>query len=486
MSSELEKLVLAVDSLKRQVGHLAEQNQQLQRQLAERDKVISAQNRRITELEALVEQLKTENKSWAREFDKLRKHLRKYENENMPSGSIPPYLKPEVEEKLPKERAEPEGKTANIRNSRKGKPDRKELHGLAACPHCGGKVRKMKAKPDRRRIIHITMPTVEDVEHITPRYFCGHCKKEVAAKIGGTLPGSKFDLNAMLLISYLAVAMNMSENKVVEFFSDIFGLEISGASVSNVMLRLREHLGPYYWQLEKRLKRARVVYRDETSWRKNGKTYWTWVATNARLAYFAIERRRNAETAGKLKLRKDAVQVCDGYTVYSGIMQRCWAHSLRRAKHPENFFENEEESGEYSAIVGELGSLYHDAKETRKKGCSKELRERYSRKLLKLFANREPPGKNLAALTNYVMSYSNDWFTFLEYPYVEPTNNRAERALRHIVLKRRISQQSRSQLHMESYAMQASAYMTARLNGESYWETLGHVVGSQISGAGKI
>lgn len=476
---------MRVDSLSRQVGHLTKENAEYCKRIALLEKQLVEKDRKIAELEATIAKLQAENKAWAREFDKLRKQLRKYENENTPSGSIPPYLKPEVEERLPKERAEPEGKTANIRNSRKGKPDRREVQALAACPNCGGKVRKMKAKPNRRRIIHIIMPKVEDVEHVSPRYFCDHCQKEVAPKIPDVLPNSKFDLNATLLISYLTVAMNMSEDKVVEFFSDIFDLEISAASVSNVMLRLREYLGPYYWQLEKRLKRARSVYRDETGWRKNGKTFWTWVAATTKLAYFTIERRRNAEAAGKLKLGKDVVQVCDGYKVYNGVIQRCWAHSLRKAKHPENFFENETECDEYSAIVEKLALLYHHAKEERKNGCSKKLRERYDRKLLTLFANQESPGKNLAALTNYVMGYSSEWFTFLEHPYVEPTNNRAERALRHIVLKRRISQQSRSHLHMESYAMQASAYMTARLNGESYWETLEHVVGSQISGAGK-
>lgn len=487
MSSELERLVLTMESLKREVGHLKSENAQYLRGIEELEKQLKEKDREIGELKSQGATLQAENAAWAREFEKLRKHLRKYENENTPSGSIPPYLKPEAEEKLPKERSQPEGKSANTRNSREKKPDGKEIHELEACPHCGGEVRKMKAKPNRRTVIHLVMPSTEVIEHILPRYFCHSCNKEVAPRVKDTLPNSKFDLSTILLISYFSVALNLSDGKIKELFWELFGLKLSRASVCNARVRLREHLGPYYRGLEKKLKRARVLYKDETGWRKNGKTHWVWVVVTLKTAYFAIEAHRNAEVAKQLKMRKDAKQVCDGFGAYNGLAttQRCWAHLSGKARRPEHFFSNEKENCDYSEVVGRLGTLFADAKEERKAGCSKELKEKYEGKLLALLENAMRPNRNLDALTRYVKNYPGEWFTFLEHPEVEPTNNRAERAMRHIVLKRRISQQSRSQFHMESYERQVSAYMTARLNSQSYLELLRNVVGERIADVGK-
>lgn len=488
----MERLVLSLDSLKRQVEYLTEQVKLREQEVAKLEKENTTLRSVIAGLEVQNARLQVDNKAWEREFERLRKELRKYKNANTPSGAIPPHLKPEVEERLSElseEHSESEGtKKANLRNGRKGKPDRTEVHELEACPHCGGKVRKMNAKPYRRRIIHLTMPSFEDVNHVLPRYVCEGCGKEAVPKVEGALPNSKFDLNLVLLVSFLSVAMNMSDDKIKELFWVLFGLRASAGSICNARGRLRGHLGPYYRQLEKALERAKVLYRDETGWRKNGKTHWAWVTATLRVVYFQIEARRNAAVAKQLKTRRDSVHVCDGFKVYNKLgrrLQRCWAHLLTKGRDPEDFFDTEEERDEYSDVVERIALLYHNSKEERKKGCSRELRERYERGLLSILKNPRYPGKNLTALTNYIMTYFNDLFTFLEHPYVEPTNNRAERALRHIVLKRRISQQSRSQIHMESYAMQASAYMTSRLNGQNYMELLKNVVEEKINVAGK-
>ena len=50
--------------------------------------------------------------------------------------------------------------------------------------------------------------------------------------------------------------------------------------------------------------------------------------------------------------------------------------------------------------------------------------------------------KNIDAIMNYIMHYNTDWFAFLEYGGVEPTTNRVERGLRHVVIKGKVSQQT--------------------------------------------
>ncbi len=79
------------------------------------------------------------------------------------------------------------------------------------------------------------------------------------------------------------------------------------------------------------------------------------------------------------------------------------------------------------------------------------------------------------------MRFNNEWFTFLEYKDVEPTSNRAERAMRPVVIKRRVSQQTRGEDSMGSYAMQMSLYMSSKLQGQDYVENLSNILMSGAS-----
>ncbi len=84
-------------------------------------------------------------------------------------------------------------------------------------------------------------------------------------------------------------------------------------------------------------------------------------------------------------------------------------------------------------------------------------------------------------VTNYILKYFNDLFTFLEYRDVDPTNNEAERALRHFVVKRKVSQQFRATESMQSYERQLSLYMTSRLKEENYIGNLQGILNEKIS-----
>ena len=117
-------------------------------------------------------------------------------------------------------------------------------------------------------------------------------------------------------------------------------------------------------------------------------------------------------------------------------------------------------------------------------GCSKELQEKYDNTLLELLAEKNRRknkwiGKNALRLKQYILKQQGKWFTFLKYEYVAPTNNKAEREIRHPVIKRKISQQNRSTRHMHSYEMQASLYATSKARGLQYSQALQEIITPQ-------
>ncbi len=435
--------------------------------------------KRIEQLEKEVELLKDDNKQ-------LRKELRKYRNENTPSGAIPPYLKDELQHAT-QEPKEPQEPKPNQRNARAA-PDRVETHFLQACPDCGGRLRK-KNRAYKRRVLHLIPAQVENVQHECQAYYCRKCRKEVVPKVESTLPNCKFDLAIAIFISYLYVASNNSMGGIRNQLLDLFGIGICKATISNTLTRLKEYLGDEYAYLEQQIIEAAARYRDETGWRKDGKTFWNWVVATKGAVLYRLERRRCHSNALKIVGRKKTVDVSDGYKAYNklaGRKQRCWAHLLRLARNPEHPFAIDQEIEDYKKLVQEIGEIYHEAKDAKRKfkPCAAR-RRRFDRRLLECLQKVCWHSKNSTKLINYIMHLEGQWFTFLEFAEVEPTNNRAERALRHIVVKRKISQQSRGDESMESYAMQASLYMTARQKGESYADYLQHVVEEKLHAGGK-
>jgi hypothetical protein len=78
-----------------------------------------------------------------------------------------------------------------------------------------------------------------------------------------------------------------------------------------------------------------------------------------------------------------------------------------------------------------------------------------------------------------MMRFDGEWFTFLKHDEVEPANNTAERALKPVVLKRKVSQQSRGADNMKGYAMQAFIFMTLKHQGRSYLQYLNNLLLNQ-------
>jgi len=284
-----------------------------------------------------------------------------------------------------------------------------------------------------------------------------------------------------VLISYLSTAANVTTGNIADLFRS-FGLDISEGSITNALKRLKRYLGPYHKELLEKVKAANARFKDETSHRHNGENFWGWVIATKEWVYFTIERRRSHKVAKKLA-SDHGTDIVDGYAGYNGLsdIQRDWSHSLRRAKKPIYDFGKENENyDEYRSFVKQLSLLFHDAKIAKKKGVSKTLRNEFDNRLWKLLQTAPTKGRNFTRLTNYIMKFDGQWFTFLEYTDVDPTSDLAERSLRHVVTKRKVSQQTRGQDSMDSYAMQASLYMTSKIRGEDYMENLSNIIKSDL------
>lgn len=446
--------------------------------VAQQQKLIELQQNQIVELQKRAKQLEKENK-------KLHNQLRKFLNENTPSGSVPPYLKDELEAAFPPENADSEkkdeGKQASLPNKRnkRPKPDKKRTHKIKLCPCCGKKLKPLKNK-QRRIVFHIQLPHAESVEHISEGVYCSDCKERFYAPVPDTLPNSKYSLDIGIFVVALLIVYNMTQRPVAELLGQ-FGVPISPASVNNLYHRVRKYLGEKkYREFEQELKKSMSTHADETSHRNKGKTGWTWIVTNAKTVFIRIDKSRSGKVAKKLPLGR--FTVCDGYRAYDKAtrrIQRCWAKVSRKARNPKYYFSDEWEVEQYKAFVSDLFQIFHDAKHLKERG--EPVQKTFDKRLTELLLKPRKEERNLIWLMNYILEYEGAWFTFLLRKGIAPTNNPAEQRLRHLVIKRKISQHTWSEEGQRDLEVFYSLGQTCRLRKQSFTDLVRNEIEANLA-----
>ena len=129
--------------------------------------------------------------------------------------------------------------------------------------------------------------------------------------------------------------------------------------------------------------------------------------------------------------------VCDGWKPYAKFtkrLQRCWAHLLRESK---DLAEKVEEA---VPLHKALKKLYEELNSALESDPPPEVRMdlwQIAREALQKWISKEYVDKKVRKLIGKISNGFEYWFTFVIHPGVEPTNNRAERALReHVVLRK--------------------------------------------------
>ena len=134
----------------------------------------------------------------------------------------------------------------------------------------------------------------------------------------------------------------------------------------------------------------------------------------------------------------DGVIVCDGWSSYpsfTDLIQRCWAHLLREAQCLA------EHVDEAKPLAEALHRLYGGLRCWAVDKPPPEVAEGLAgeaRKVMAALAGGPWVMEKTRRFAGKMMNGMDHWFTFLTVPGVEPTNNRAERALRESVVQRKI------------------------------------------------
>jgi transposase len=261
---------------------------------------------------------------------------------------------------------------------------------------------------------------------------CGRITKAPVPPAASSGYGPRFTA----LLGELSGSQRNSRSAVQEFCRSVLGVPISQGAIQRAVDRVSEALKPYYEAMAVQARRAPVNDIDETSWYRHGVLGWLWVMVNPTVALFQVQTSRSHAAFEALIAHWAGILVSDGYTVYQRWVhgrQTCLAHLIRRAR---GLAERQEpELARFGGrVMTELQRLVHWAQAPPTAGAVQTWYARLVH-LLQQYRLRKDEAGTLARTLERELSAL---WTFVVEAGVEPTKNRAERALRFAVLWRKM------------------------------------------------
>ncbi|OYD86499.1 transposase [Nostoc sp. 'Peltigera membranacea cyanobiont' 213] len=276
-------------------------------------------------------------------------------------------------------------------------------------------------------------------------------------------------------IASLAVRYRMSRPKIKELLNDWVGVSLSVGTIDRCIREVGIACSPVVEELIEELQSAEIIHLDETPWYEKGKYRWLWVAITNTIAVFHIGSRRKEELLHLISEAFVGWLVTDGYGAYSSYPKRqhCLAHLIRKAIALTQALDKEvADLGQW--LLEELRELIHALATGDGEQDESDSHPARLYRVCRLATVAEHT--KLKALAKEILT---DWDAVVAcfyHPQLPPTNNEAERALRHAVIARRISYGTRTSEGSLAYCSVLSVVETCRLRKVDPWSYIAIVL----------
>jgi transposase len=346
-----------------------------------------------------------------------------------------------------------------------------------ACPHCRGSVVETAVADQYQTDI----PRRPIVRHFRVHVgHCGQCGRRVqgrhALQTSDALGAAASQIGPAAQAA--AVVLNkhagLSHGKVSAVFQDLFGMALCRGASARIGLRAAARLEPDYRAILADVRASGQVSADETGWRVGGRPAWLHDWVGDRATAYAIDPQRSAAVLERvIGGAWDGILSHDGFASYdrfaAAVHQQCLAHVLRRAREML-------EIATRGAVrfPRQVIALFTDAIHLRNRHLRGEVsaddlaaaRDRFDDRLLTLTERPriDPANERLA---QHLWRHSHEWFPFLTDPAIEPTNWKAEQALRPAVVNRKVWGGNRTTAGARAQAVVMSVLETGRRQGRA-------------------
>lgn len=314
---------------------------------------------------------------------------------------------------------------------------------------------------------------------------CSKCGK----KTGEDLPAEHrraFGPRLVSWIAWLTVQGRVPRRILQTMLETMIPTPISLGSIQKSVEEASTAVRPVYEELHQELSRQEVLNVDETGWKTNGQRRWMWAFVAARFVFYWLDPSRGKKVLTPLLGKVfEGVLCTDRWSAYlsyhQGNAQLCWAH-LKRDLLGIMDTSSRTEAVEFArkslSLVLRLFRLWH-----RYQGISlnrEEFQERAVEIEKKLYYWAEVHVNSrctdVRCLARVFFLQTEKLFEFVRREGVEPTNNRAERALRMAVQWRKICFGNRSQKGEEAVSRLLTVFQTCKIQSRNSFEYIAKAI----------
>lgn len=281
---------------------------------------------------------------------------------------------------------------------------------------------------------------------------CPHCHQVVTAPLPPDMPPGGFGPRATAQLGLLRGVYGFSLDDAVGFFGDAYHFPLSPGSVVTSCARVSEALAPVDAAIQAVVHAAPVINADETSWPTETRRGWLWVAVCAIATCFRIHASRGkGALQALLGTPTRGIIGSDRWSAYRHLppdqRQLCWAHLIRNLRGlAERYGTETRWAHGLLDMTDEVFLLWH----LYRGGWIDQVALHQALIPIRLTLRDQltvgtaSPHPKIAGFSRDLLAQWESLWTFSRVEGVEPTNNAAERALRHAVLWRKRSFGSRS------------------------------------------
>lgn len=358
---------------------------------------------------------------------------------------------------------------------------------LDNCPHCGTVLCQETDKVLEQTIIETLPVRPQALRLVTHRNRCTGCGRRVASQhplqvsTASGAAGTHLGPRALAFAGSLSKGFGLTMRKSCAVLRDLLGISLSPGGLSQALDRMAERLKDEDAKVLEALKAEPVLYTDETSWWVGRTGFSLWVLTNQAGTCYRIVSSRSRAEAEALLGDYQGVLVSDCLNIYDDltpVQHKCYAHHLKAISKAQ-----ETVGVTSSPYLQELRALLQGAIALKAEMTNlppqmiKAMRDALETNAERLL---RPPrtGEDVdrcrveEKIRRRLLKQRDHLFTFLDYPQVDATNNRAERELRPAVVSRKLSCGNKTDSGAQTWQVLSSLAATSRQAGTAFHDFL--------------
>jgi transposase len=359
--------------------------------------------------------------------------------------------------------------------------------GPAAC-ECGASDWTATEVIERRQIFDLPEPRLEVVEYQRIQRRC-RCGITVSGKFPEKVSGStQYGTRTQAMVSLLSVFTCLPHRKIGQLFADLYGYRINEATTQAMVQRTSEVIP--LEEIKAGVINSEVANFDETGINNNGQLNWLHTASTEQLTYQFAHSGRGSQAmeseksvlpefigvgvhdflAGYFKFKQMKHALCNAHLLreLTGIIENNDSRWGRRMR--DLLLEMYRKSEQGTGVIQEIGKYEKRYKAIIRAG---EKEEPPPKKVNKRGKLKRTKGRNLLERMD---KHQTGVMLFARQKAVPFTNNQAERDIRPVKVKQKVSGGFRSPEGMESYTRINSFISTMRKMNRQVFQELRSVI----------